>query len=135
QVRVSGGHLCNLPGVQALHFGVETAKPNRLEKTVYPVLQDCALHLLQSIAWQSIENALQNPPSSSITPTSPTPSASISSELNTKAIPIRHGSFNRKQITFNCLTNVDKTSPSSVTKFRKLKMRFLICKSHKKLRF
>jgi hypothetical protein len=25
QVRVSGGHLCNLPGVQALHFGVETA--------------------------------------------------------------------------------------------------------------
>ncbi|MFS4553171.1 hypothetical protein, partial [Comamonas resistens] len=24
-VRVSGGHLCNLPGVQALHFGVETA--------------------------------------------------------------------------------------------------------------
>ena len=79
-------------------------------KTVYPVLQDCALHLLQSTAWQSIENALQNPPSSSITPTSPTPSASISPELNTKAIPIRHGSFNRKQITFNCLTNVDKTS-------------------------
>jgi hypothetical protein len=26
QVRVSGDHLCNLPGVQALHFGVETAK-------------------------------------------------------------------------------------------------------------
>lgn len=30
-------------------------KPNRLEKTVYPVLQDCALHLLQSTAWQSID--------------------------------------------------------------------------------
>jgi hypothetical protein len=30
QVRVSGGHLCNLPGVQALHFGVETAGSNVL---------------------------------------------------------------------------------------------------------
>ncbi|MFS4553026.1 hypothetical protein, partial [Comamonas resistens] len=49
QVRVSGGHLCNLPGVQALHFGVETAQL-LLTACVFRIM--CPSHLPLLAAFQ-----------------------------------------------------------------------------------